>query len=68
MDMVSYFHDSLLITLCLFALLFSQIVSMIKDRLILPSSYGAVKIAGLYLLSDLLHNAGAPVKHATAYR
>jgi len=41
---------------------------MIKDRLILPSSYGAVKIAGLYLLSDLLHNAGAPVKHATAYR
>lgn len=41
---------------------------MVKDRLILPSSYGAVKIAGLYLLSDLLHNAGAPVKHATAYR
>ena len=41
---------------------------MVKDKLILPSSYGAVKIAGLYLLSDILHNAGAPVKHASAYR
>ena len=46
----------------------SQIVAMVKDKLILPSSYGAVKIAGLYLLSDILHNAGAPVKHASAYR
>ena len=41
---------------------------MVKDKLILPSSYGAVKIAGLYLLSDILHNAGAPVKHASTYR
>lgn len=41
---------------------------MLKDRLILPSSYAAVKIAGLYLLSDILHNAGAPIKHASTYR
>lgn len=41
---------------------------MIRDRLIIPSSYPAVKIAGLYLLSDLLHNAGAPIKHASGYR
>lgn len=41
---------------------------MIKDKLILPSSYAAVKIAGLYLLSDILHNTAAPVKHASAYR
>ena len=45
-----------------------QIVSMVKDRLVLRSSYAAVKIAGLYLLSDILHNAGAPVKHASTYR
>ena len=66
MDMVSYFHDSLLITLCLFALLFSQIVSMIKDRLILPSSYGAVKIAGLYLLSDLASGVTGETHHVDA--
>jgi hypothetical protein len=45
-----------------------QIVSMVKDKLILPSSYAAVKIAGLYLLSDILHNTGAAVKHASTYR
>ena len=47
---------------------FSQIITMLKDRLILPSCYAAVKIAGLYLLSDILHNAGAPIKHAANYR
>jgi hypothetical protein len=41
---------------------------MLKDRLVLPSSYAAVKVAGLYLLSDILHNTGAPVKHASTYR
>jgi hypothetical protein len=46
----------------------TQIVSMVKDKLILPSSYAAVKIAGLYLLSDILHNTGAAVKHASTYR
>ena len=45
-----------------------QIVKMICERLIRPSSYAAVKIAGLYLLSDILHNAAAPVKHASNYR
>lgn len=45
-----------------------QIVHMIRDRLVLPSNYAAVKVAGLYLLSDILHNAGAPIKHAAGYR
>lgn len=56
------------LSLCLCFFFHPQIVNMVKDKLILPSSYGAVKIAGLYLLSDILHNAGAPVKHASAYR
>lgn len=41
---------------------------MIKDKLILASGHAAVKVAGLYLLSDILHNSGAPVKHASNYR
>jgi hypothetical protein len=41
---------------------------MIRDRLIIPAKYAAVKIAGLFLLSDILHNAGAPIKHASSYR
>jgi hypothetical protein len=41
---------------------------MIRDRLIVPAKYAAVKIAGLFLLSDILHNAGAPIKHASSYR
>jgi len=45
-----------------------EIVSLIRDKLVLPSQYPAVKIAGLYLLSDILHNAGAPIKHASNYR
>jgi U2-associated protein SR140 len=28
----------------------------------------AVKMARLYLLSDILHNSAAPVKHASHYR
>eukprot|EP01034_Spumella_vulgaris_P025767 gene25767-32257_t len=45
-----------------------EIVAMVRDQLVLPSSHAAVKIAGLYLLSDILHNSGAPVKHAASYR
>jgi hypothetical protein len=40
-------------------------VSLLKNKLILSSSLSAVKIAGLYLLSDLLHNSGAPIKGGT---
>ena len=45
-----------------------EIVSMIKEKLILPSSFAAVKIAGLYLLSDLLHNSATPIKYATNFK
>lgn len=44
-----------------------QIVAMIRDCLILPSDRAA-KIAGLYLLSDILHNSGSSVKQAAHYR
>lgn len=66
MDMTS---SSMVLLLCDDMLCYVlQIVHMIRDRLILPSNYAAVKVAGLYLLSDILHNAGAPIKHAAGYR
>lgn len=45
-----------------------DIINIIKDKLIKCSSYPAVKIAGLYLLSDILHNSASPIKYATNYR
>ena len=45
-----------------------EIVSTVKDRLVIASQHAAVKIAGLYLLSDLLHNSASPVKMATNYK
>jgi hypothetical protein len=57
-----------LIVWCLREICPPQVIGMLKDKLILPSSYAAVKVAGLYLLSDILHNTGAPVKHASTYR
>jgi U2-associated protein SR140 len=41
---------------------------MIKERLVLASRGAAVKIIGLFLLSDILHNSGAPIKQASNYR
>ena len=41
---------------------------MIKERLFSTSDSAAVKIIGLFLLSDILHNSGAPIKHASNYR
>ena len=45
-----------------------QIIAMIKEQLFLGSSSAAVKIIGLFLLSDILHNSGAPIKQASNYR
>jgi hypothetical protein len=45
-----------------------QIVRTIKDQLIVSSSYAAVKMAGLFLLSDILHNSASPIKHATNFK
>jgi U2-associated protein SR140 len=50
-----------------------EIVETLIDRLIISSSYSAaqspaVKMAGLFLLSDLLHNSGTPIKHATDFK
>ena len=46
----------------------NQIISMLKERLFNASDSAAVKIVGLFLLSDILHNSGAPIKHASNYR
>eukprot|EP00597_Dinobryon_sp_UTEXLB2267_P015358 CAMPEP_0170126854 /NCGR_PEP_ID=MMETSP0020_2-20130122/20042_1 /TAXON_ID=98059 /ORGANISM="Dinobryon sp., Strain UTEXLB2267" /LENGTH=920 /DNA_ID=CAMNT_0010360101 /DNA_START=2004 /DNA_END=4763 /DNA_ORIENTATION=+ len=45
-----------------------EIVGMIRERLFVRSHAAAVKIIGLFLLSDILHNSGAPIKHASNYR
>jgi U2-associated protein SR140 len=47
-----------------------QIIEELRDRLILAASPSrpAVKIAGLFLLSDLLHNSASPIKHATDFK
>jgi U2-associated protein SR140 len=54
-----------------------EIVETLIDRLIISSSHSssysavqspAVKMAGLFLLSDLLHNSGTPIKHATDFK
>ncbi|KAJ1443333.1 hypothetical protein B484DRAFT_389609 [Ochromonadaceae sp. CCMP2298] len=43
-----------------------QLVAMVLQMVVVNAP--AVKVAGLYLLSDLAHNAGAPVKHASNFR
>jgi U2-associated protein SR140 len=53
-----------------------EIVETLIDRMIISHSYSsysavqspAVKMAGLFLLSDLLHNSGTPIKHATDFK
>jgi U2-associated protein SR140 len=46
-----------------------EIVEMLKNRLILEKEHSAaVKVAGLFLLSDILHNSALPIKHATDFK
>lgn len=41
---------------------------MLKEALLVRGTPPSVKVARLYLLSDILHNSGAPIKHASNYR
>lgn len=45
-----------------------EIVCMIKYSLLDRDTPPPVKIARLYLISDILHNSGAPIKNASHYR
>lgn len=46
----------------------SEIVEITKDSLTLPETPPPVKIARLFLLSDILHNSTARVPNASRYR
>jgi len=41
--------------------LLSQVVGLLKESLLISTTPAPVKVARLYLLSDILHNSGAPV-------
>jgi U2-associated protein SR140 len=46
----------------------ADIVAMLKKSLLVIATPAPLKIARLYLLSDILHNSGADVKNAASYR
>lgn len=48
--------------------LHDQICDILKGSLLVKETPVAVKVARLYLLSDILYNSAAPVKHASHYR
>ena len=45
-----------------------DVAEMLTESLTLAETPVAAKVARLFLVSDILHNSGAPVKHAAAYR
>jgi U2-associated protein SR140 len=45
-----------------------DIVNILKESLILRTTSPPLKIARLYLLSDILYNSGVPIKYASNYR
>ena len=45
-----------------------DIIDVIKESLLVDETSIHVKIGRLYVLSDILHNASAPVRHASTYR
>jgi hypothetical protein len=45
-----------------------EIMTLLKESLCIATTSIPSKIARLYLLSDILHNSGAPVKQASSYR
>lgn len=53
---------------CLIWLHWFQIVEMLKRSLLVVSTPPPLKVARLYLLSDILHNSGSSVKNASTYR
>ena len=42
--------------------------NILTDALIVSDTPVTMKVARLFLMSDILHNCGAPVKNASAYR
>lgn len=46
----------------------TQVVDILSESLSLAETAVPLKIARLFLLSDLLHNATAPVRNASRYR
>eukprot|EP01041_Mallomonas_annulata_P005425 gene5425-10875_t len=45
-----------------------EVVGILKESLLVPTTPFPVKVARLYLLSDILHNSGCHVKNASNYR
>lgn len=45
-----------------------DVAEMLTEALTLAETPVVTKVARLFLASDILHNCGAPVKHASAYR
>ena len=45
-----------------------KICDILKGSLLVKETPVAVKVARLYLLSDILYNSAAPVKYASHYR
>lgn len=46
----------------------AELVDILREALVIPSTPIAIKIARLYLINDLLHNSGSAVKNASAFR
>lgn len=47
---------------------YEEVVNILKESLMVPSTPPPAKVARLYLVSDILHNSGAAVKNASLYR
>lgn len=45
-----------------------DVVDILAEALTLSETPVAMKVARLFLVSDILHNCGAPIKNASAYR
>ena len=45
-----------------------EVANILTDALTLSDTPVTMKVARLFLMSDILHNCGAPVKNASAYR
>jgi U2-associated protein SR140 len=45
-----------------------DIANMLKQSLLVAETPPPTRMARLYLISDILHNSGAPIKNASSYR
>jgi U2-associated protein SR140 len=46
----------------------TDVAEILTEALTLAETPVPIKVARLFLVSDILHNCGAPVKNASAYR